>query len=91
MSIRLLYLTAETCPTFRADVNVLFGKYLPRHGMHSDIVAGKTPGTEGHVDWGGGEAYLCDVSGGQAKKHIKVLWHGVQHLLSARRSRYQAI
>ena len=89
--MRLLFLTAETCPTFRADVNVLFGKYLPRHGMHSDIVAGKTPGTGGHVDWGGGEAYLCNISGGQTKKHIKTLLHGVRHLLRAKRSRYQAI
>jgi glycosyltransferase involved in cell wall biosynthesis len=89
--MRLLFFTAETSPTFRADVNVLFGKYLPLHGIHSDIVAGKTPRAEGHAAWGGGEAYLCDVSGGQAKKHIKTLWHGVRHLLRARRSRYQAI
>jgi glycosyltransferase involved in cell wall biosynthesis len=89
--MRLLFLTAETCPTFRADVNVLFGKYLPRHDIQSDIVAGKTPGTEGRVHWGGGEAYLCDVSGGQAKKHIKTLWHGVRHLFRAKRARYQAI
>lgn len=89
--MRLLFLTAETCPTFRADVNVLFGKYLPRYGIHSDIVAGKTPGTEGSVAWGGGEAYLCDVTGGQAKKHIKTLWHGMRHLLRADRARYQAI
>jgi glycosyltransferase involved in cell wall biosynthesis len=92
MSIRLLFLTAETCPTFRADVNVLFGKYLPHYGVQSDIVAGRTPGGgEETVQWGGGEALLCDVSGGQAKKHIKTLWHGVRHLFSARQSRYQAI
>lgn len=89
--MRLLFLTAETCPTFRADVNVLFGKYLPRHGIQSDIVAGKTPGAEALVHWGGGDVYLCDVSGGQAKKHIKTLWHGVRQLLRASRSRYQAI
>lgn len=91
MGIRLLFLTAETCPTFRADVNVLFGKYLPRHGIQSDIVAGKTPDTEGLVHWGGGDVYLCDVSGGQAKKHIKTLLHGVRQLLRAKRTRYQAI
>lgn len=89
--MRLLFLTAETCPTFRADVDVLFGKYLPRHGIHSDIVAAKTPGVEGRVHWGGGEAYLCDVSGGQAKKHIKTLWHGTRHLFGARRARYRAL
>lgn len=91
MSIRLLFLTAETCPTFRADVNVLFGKYLPRHDIQSDIVAGRTPATVENVQWGGGEALLCNVEGGAAKKHIKTMWHGIRQLFSANRSRYQAI
>lgn len=91
MSIRLLFLTAETCPTFRADVNVLFGKYLPRHGIHSDIVTGKTHGAAESIEWGGGEAYLCNVEGGAAKKHIQTLWHGMQQLFRAERSRYHAI
>lgn len=89
--MRLLFLTAETCPTFRADVNVLFGKYLPRHGIESDIVAGRTSGTEEPVQWGGGEAILCDVRGGQARKHLKTLWHGVRTMLRAGQPRYQAI
>jgi len=88
--MRLLFFTAETCPTFRADVSVLFGKYLPRHGIHSDVVAGKTPGAKS-VHWGGGEALLCDVGSGQAKKHIKTLWHGVRYLVRAKRGTYQAI
>lgn len=89
--MRLLFLTAETCPTFRADVNVLFGKYLPRHGVHSDIVAGRTPGVKEPVRWDGGEAILCDVDGGQAKKHLKTSWHGMLSLLRVSRFRYQAI
>ncbi|MDP2031011.1 MAG: glycosyltransferase [Thiobacillus sp.] len=89
--MRLLFLTAETCPTFRADVAVLFGKYLPRHGVLSDIVTGGTPGQTGSVEWGGGETLLCDISGGQAKKHIKTLLHGIKHLFAADRLRYQAI
>lgn len=91
MSIRLLFLTAETCPTFRADVNVLFGKYLPRHGIQSDIVAGRTPGAGHPVHWDGGETYLCDVEGGAAKKHVKTLLHGIRQLFRADRARYQAI
>lgn len=91
MSIRLLFLTAETCPTFRADVTALFGKYLPRHGVYTDVVSGRTPGHSGPVVWGGGEAYLFEIAGGQAKKHIKTLLHGIKHLFAADRARYQAI
>ena len=38
MSLKLLQLVPESLPTFRADVAVLFGKYLPRHGIECDIV-----------------------------------------------------
>ena len=89
--MRLLFLTAETCPTFRADVAALFGKYLPRHGVYSDIVAGRTPGHDGNVQWAAGETLLCDVSGGQAKKHVKTLLHGIRALFKAGRASYQAI
>lgn len=89
--MRLLFLTAESCPTFRADVAVLFGKYLPRHGVQSDIVSGRTPSHAEQVEWGAGETFLCDISGGQAKKHVKTLLHGIRHLFKADRARYQAI
>jgi len=69
----------------------LFGKYLPRHGIQSDVVAGRTPGPMENVQWGGGDALLCNVEGGAAKKHIKTMWHGIRQLFSADRSRYQAI
>jgi glycosyltransferase involved in cell wall biosynthesis len=91
MTLRLLFLTAETCPTFRPDVAALFGKYLPRFGIQSDIVAGKTPEHHGDVIWGGGETCLCDTSGGQAKKYVKTFLHGIKHLLFADKQRYQAI
>jgi glycosyltransferase involved in cell wall biosynthesis len=89
--MRMLLLTAEPFPTHRADLVVLFGKYLPLHGIHSDIVAGRTPGHIGAVAWGGGEAFLCGISGGEAKKHIKTLLHGVKHLFATDRNRYQAL
>jgi len=91
MDIRILFLTAETCPTFRADVNTLFGMYLPKYGIHTDIVAGRTPGHVGKIAWGGGETFLCDVSGGHIKKHIKTVLNGIKFLLRADRARYQAI
>ena len=40
---------------------------------------------------GGGEAILCDVSGGAARKHIKTLLHGIRTLFCADKIRYQAI
>lgn len=89
--MRLLYLTAETWPTHRADVVALFGKYLPRHDIHSDLVTGRTQGDESQVEWGGGETILCDVAGGQMKKHIKTLLHGIRQLFAADRRCYDAI
>jgi len=91
MNIRLLYFTAETWPTWRVDVSVLFGKYLPQHGIQSDIVAAKTPGAPEPCVWGGGEAYLCDVSDSSANKHIKTFLHGIKHLFNTDAARYQAI
>jgi glycosyltransferase involved in cell wall biosynthesis len=88
--VRLLFLTAETFPTFRADVAVLFGKYLPRRGIYSDLVAGRTPEGSGLVNWGGGDALLCEVAGGQARKHVKTLLHGLRCLVVADRRRYDA-
>jgi len=38
-TIRILFATAEPCPTFRVDVTTLFGKFLPRFGVTSDVIA----------------------------------------------------
>lgn len=91
MNIRLLFLTAETYPTFRVDVNVLFGKVLPQHGIQSDIVTGKTPGETNAEAWRGGETYLCDVSTSSSKKHMQMFLHGIKHLIKSDTTRYQAI
>ena len=91
VSFRLLYLTAEKWPTFRADVAVLFGKYLPHHGIHSDIVTGETPGSDGATHWEAGAAFLCKVSGGSVKKRVTMFLHGLRHLFAAAPGRYDAI
>lgn len=51
MEIRILFLAAETCPTFHADVNTVFGKYSPCSGIHTDIVAEKILIHVGEVAW----------------------------------------
>ena len=43
MTLKILQLVPESLPTFRPDVAVLFGKYLPRHGVECDIVGMASP------------------------------------------------
>ncbi len=91
MTIRLLYLTSDAYPTFRSDVRVLFGKYLPQYGVYSDIVARKKQDTTEPEPWGGGNTYLCGMTLGTIQRNISVLLHGTKHLLSANSSHYHAI
>lgn len=92
MNIRLLYLTAEPCPTFRADVHVLFGKVLPEFGIYSDIVAKRAPGVEDDCKvWNGGEAYLCNISGKSIIKYINIFMHLIKFLMKANPKHYNAI
>ncbi|NVE00001.1 glycosyltransferase [Massilia sp. BJB1822] len=41
--LHLLQLVPEALPSFRADVTALFGKYLPRHGVHCHVVGSASP------------------------------------------------
>lgn len=41
--IHILQFVPEVLPTHRADVAVLFGKYLPRHGITCDLVGWEDP------------------------------------------------
>jgi len=91
MTIHILYLTADAYPAFRADVNVLFGKYLPHLGIQSDIVARKKTGVDETVAWGGGDTYLCDITGSTEKRNLKILLHGIKCLFKADKNKYQAI
>ena len=89
-AIRLLIATVEPCPTFRADLSVLFGKYLPRLGVVSDVVAERAPGVVGDVRWGGGEALLTSARGGKAGKYVTTFAHCVYTMFRADRARYRA-
>ena len=51
--LRFLLATAETHPTHRADVRVLFGKYLPMLGINTDLVA-VCAQPAAPTPWGGG-------------------------------------
>lgn len=57
--MHILFITREAHPCHRSDVAVLFGKYLPRFGVTSDLVA---LGDEHGHKWGGGNARLMRQS-----------------------------
>lgn len=60
MTIRLLYLTREPHPSFRPDIATLFGQFLPRHGVYSDLVALQ----EGErAAWAAGAAHTGKATG----------------------------
>ena len=90
-AIRLLFATPEPCPTFRADVSVLFGKYLPRLGVASDLITELAPGVAGEVRWGGGQAMLTSADRGSAGRHVMRLAHCGYVMFRASRARYDAI
>jgi len=61
MTIRLLFLTREPYPSFRADVATLFGSILPAQGIYTDLVAlqaGSQPGV-----WPAGQAFVRKANG----------------------------
>ena len=89
--MRLLFATIEPCPTFRPDVAALFGKFLPRFGVTSDLVAERAPGVAGEVSWGGGEALLISSRDGRSGRYAANLLHYALTLLRADRAKYQAI
>jgi glycosyltransferase involved in cell wall biosynthesis len=89
--IRLLFVTAEFWPTHRADVAVLFGKYLPRYGIETDLVAVQDAGVSGATPWRGGQSNIRLVSGGQARRRLVAFWHNIRSILQADAEDYQAI
>ncbi|WP_308446335.1 glycosyltransferase [Aromatoleum toluolicum] len=91
MPMRLLFITAEPCPTFRADVNSLFGRSLPSFGVFSDVVTTRVPNHDGPVAWGGGRAFVCNSAGGGALKHLRKFFHCARHTLAADKTSYQAV
>jgi len=90
-AIRLLFATIEPCPTFRPDVAALFGKFLPRFGVCSDLVAERAPGVPGEVRWGGGDVLLLSSRGPRPGKYAMNLLHYALTLFRADPAKYQAI
>jgi glycosyltransferase involved in cell wall biosynthesis len=90
--IRLLFITAESWPTHRADVAVLFGKYLPRCGVESDLVAVQEVEAGEPSPWaGGGRSFLRKIDGGLAKRRLVSFWHNISVIVKVDAGIYHAI
>lgn len=63
--MRILFFVRERYPTFRVDLVVLFGKYLSRLGIASDLVTLRDPGCD--APWAGGEVLGPAASGGRLR------------------------
>ncbi|MBB5204355.1 glycosyltransferase involved in cell wall biosynthesis [Inhella inkyongensis] len=76
---RFLYSTAETHPCTRADVAVLFGKYLPRFGVQTDLVGVHV--SHAPPPWPGGARWTLRGAARGARRHgvsvladFRMLW-----------------
>jgi len=87
--MKILFAVAEQYPTHRADVMVLFGKYLVRHGFHSDILTLHEPQTIPPV-WAGGNLLTRTGSLSRFDKHVRVFLNDLRILWLARRG-YAAV
>jgi len=69
--VRVLFFLRERHPTFRVDVTVLFGKFLSRLGVASDLVTLREPGEQ--AEWGGGEVFGPEAGGGRFRINLATL------------------
>lgn len=88
--MKLLFFTREPHPTYRADVRVLFGRYLPRFGIQTDLVAleASTAGDEGA--WPAGRLYLCRRARSKVANLVNPFVHTLATLVKVRAEGYAA-
>lgn len=90
--MRLLYLIIDGLPTFRPDITVLFGKYLPREGVTSDIVTVRLPEPASPgPPWPAGEAFTTPRRSNAVVNGLADFCHDCTQLWRARRGRYAAV
>ncbi|MCC7701298.1 glycosyltransferase [Janthinobacterium sp. GW460P] len=82
--VRLLQLVPEPLPTFRADVAVLFGRYLPRLGIDCDLV-GKPGGVGNDEVTAFSSVRTGGARGGRVRRELSYLAHYLGALLTAKR------
>lgn len=86
--MHLLFITRESHPSHRADIAVLFGKYLPRLGVASDLAAQGMGDAD--APWGGGQVLAGRRSRWRALNVVLAFIH-VLRVLARGRGHYDAI
>jgi hypothetical protein len=89
--MHILFLTAEQWPTFRADLVVLFGKYLPRHGITCDLVTEQDVLQTNNQLWPAGQLILCKVPKNRACQYVIKFLHQCKVLVTCDYKQYQAV
>lgn len=89
--MRMLCLLPDGFPTFRPDVSVLMGDYLPRHGVRTDLVTQENVGTGEPARWPAGDVTLCPTTGSKTRDQLTWLLHDLRTLSRLRPGDCEAI
>lgn len=89
MTLKILQLVPESLPTFRPDVAVLFGKYLPRHGVECDIVG--MPSAQSSQEQGFRSVRRPRYRASRLLRELSFQWTCLRAVLGARRAVCDAI
>jgi glycosyltransferase involved in cell wall biosynthesis len=93
----MLFWAREDFPTFRVDIDVLFGRELMDRGHAIDLVmeSGSAELAPGPHAWHGRTVYVGPWSGnsltGRIARHWRTFWHDLKCLRLATRESYDAI
>jgi len=87
---RILFVTKETHPSFRADVRILFGKYLPRNGWYCDLFSQEEFGVA-PTSWPAGDLYLAGSSKRRWLRPLQLLKHDFRLFGLAQKGSYVAV
>lgn len=87
--IRLLFLLPERLPTHRADVTVLFGKYLPLHGITGTMVGRGTSGNGATAE--GFSIRTSSPRGGRMRRELNFWFTCWRQLLRVQVDQYDVI
>jgi glycosyltransferase involved in cell wall biosynthesis len=90
--MRILNIILDGYPTSRPDVAALFGRYLPRCGIQTDLVAQARDVAAGAAsEWEGGRVILSRRTGRRAQDQLVAFLNDIKALWQVRPDAYDAI